>query len=207
MFSARAPGYVERSDRVVVAAGETKNVELQLQREQVAQKQAPPAARSFGMADWDQPWSEQGDVWVRRGGGFVSFKPSPIRGIVTMTVHAQRGWGALGRRRIRWAANYVDDKNLLRFELSNKEFFAYEVVNGKQTETGKTAHEIRDPKSFTMQVEIGPSHVIHRLFRNGQWVVMDNFTAANRNLTEGKFGFIIPGNEEVGLSDFKFTAR
>jgi len=41
-----------------------------------------------------------------------------------------------------------------------------------------------------------------------QWVTLDTFAPAGRNLTDGKFGFLLQGGgDEMGLSDLTFRSR
>jgi len=37
-----------------------------------------------------------------------------------------------------------------------------------------------------------------------QWKVLDTFVEQGRDFTQGKFGFLIQGNDEIAISDFKF---
>ena len=77
VFTARASGYTEKSERVTVTAGGTHNVELALARVVVAAP-PPPAPKIAGVADFEDgnAWSKQGDLWTHKGGGFIPFKPA-----------------------------------------------------------------------------------------------------------------------------------
>ena len=39
------------------------------------------------------------------------------------------------------------------------------------------------------------------------WLTLDSWTEAGRNFSDGKFGFYIPGNDEISISDFKFQPK
>jgi hypothetical protein len=39
------------------------------------------------------------------------------------------------------------------------------------------------------------------------WKVLDTFDDAGRDFTQGKFGFLIQGNDEIAVSDFKFLPK
>jgi hypothetical protein len=49
---------------------------------------------------------------------------------------------------------------------------------------------------------------VHKIKDNGgQWVVLDTFAEPGRNFTNGPFGFLIQGNDEIGISDFSFVPK
>ena len=63
-------------------------------------------------------------------------------------------------------------------------------------------------KAFTIQIEVTPEHVVHKIKDTGdQWMMLDSFAEPGRNFTEGKFGFLIQGNDEIGISDFSFVPK
>jgi hypothetical protein len=37
--------------------------------------------------------------------------------------------------------------------------------------------------------------------------VLDTFVEEDRDFTQGKFGFLIQGNDEIAISDFKFMPK
>jgi hypothetical protein len=52
-----------------------------------------------------------------------------------------------------------------------------------------------------------PDHVVHRIKNGDTWLTLDSWTEAGRNFSDGKFGFYIPGNDEISISDFKFQPK
>jgi len=203
VFTARAPGYTEKSERVQIAAGETKTVELALARI------ATPVVKPGTMADFEDPsaWRREGELWTHRGGGFIPYRLGP-KGVYTFTVELVHGGNLFKGGRIRWAVQYVDSRNYLLYELDHKNFWAEVVQNGKKFEREKMQHDLEKQKAFTLQVEITPERCVHRI-RNasGQWMVLDSFSEPGRDFTKGKFGFLIQGKDEIGVSDFSFTPK
>jgi hypothetical protein len=203
VFAAHAQGYSDKSERVQLAAGETKTVELALARI------ATPVVKPGTMADFEDPsaWRREGELWTHRGGGFIPYKLGP-KGVYTFTVELVHGGNLFKGGRIRWAVQYVDSRNYLLYELDHKNFWAEVVQNGKKFEREKTQHDLEKQKAFTIQIEITPEHCVHRI-RNasGQWMVLDSFSEPGRDFTKGKFGFLIQGNDEIGVSDFSFTPK
>jgi hypothetical protein len=208
LFTAKAAGYTEKTERVAVTAGETHSLELALARV-VAPPPPPPAPKIAGIADFDDAnaWSKQGDLWTHKGGGFVPFK-LPANGTFTFTVRLLRGGSLFRGGRIRWALQYADAKNYDLFELDRKSLFSKVIIAGKPYDRGKYDHGLGDREmSYTVQVEASPEKLVHRLQNGANWLVLDTWQEPGRNFTEGKFAFLIQGNEEIGLSDFKFVPR
>jgi hypothetical protein len=60
---------------------------------------------------------------------------------------------------------------------------------------------------FTVQVEVKPQQIVHTILIDGKWVSMNSWTDNDRNFTDGKFGFLVQGSDEISISDFKFTPQ
>jgi hypothetical protein len=196
VFTAKAPGHLERTEKVPVVAGETRNVELALAREKVETpkpNQAPVAAAS----DWNG-WNNEGGEFVRRGGGRVPVHTGPLNGTLTFTAHLRKGGGLFRGGKLRW---FIDDGDKTsQFEIDKKHFYAKDSIENEKLE-----HENLDQKKFTVQVEITPDRIVQRLRVDGRWVVLAS--QAGRSIPNGRFGFIIPGGDEIAVSDFHFTPR
>ena len=170
---------------------------------------APPPPQAGTMADWEDPsaWKEDGGVWLHKGAGFVPYKLPP-KGVFAFTVQLVKGGGFLRSGHIRWAVNYMDPKNYALYEMDSKNFWARVVTNGKALERTHTQlKDLEKQKSFTIQIDITPEHVVHKMFVGGDWINLDSWAETGRNFSEGKFGFLLQGNEEISLSDFKFTPK
>lgn len=207
VFTAKAPGYTDRTERVQVAAGETHPLELALAKVVVAGP--PPAPKLFGMADFDDPnaWSKQGDLWTHKGGGVIPYK-LPANGTFTFTIRLLRGGSLFRGGRIRWAVQYTDAKNYDLFELDRKTLSSKVIEAGKTYDRGKFDHGLNDKEmAYTVQVDVAPGQLIHRLQNGDNWLVLDTWKEPGRKFTDGKFAFLIQGSDEIGLSDFKFVPR
>jgi len=204
MVFTKAPGFADRMDRVQLAAGETRNLQLALSKVPVVAVAKPGDITGFTEPD---AWKKDGDVWVHKGGGFVPYKLGP-RGIYTFTVELVKGGGPFRGGRIRWCVEYVDAKNYLLYELDKKTFWAEVIEKGKKLERAKSQHNVDSQKAFSIQIEVTPEHVVHKIKdAGGQWVVLDSFAEPGRNFTNGPFGFLIQGNDEIGISDFSFVPK
>ena len=140
VFTARASGYTDKTERLQVAAGETASLQLALAKVVAA---APPPPKTFGIADFEDAnaWSKQGDLWVHKGEGVIPFK-LPTNGTFTFTVRLLHGGSLFRGGRIRWAVQYVDAKNYDLFELDRKVLSSKVIEGGKTYDRGKNLAEI-----------------------------------------------------------------
>ncbi len=206
VFTARAAGYTDKTERLQVAAGETASLQLALAKVVAA---APPPPKIFGMADFEDAnaWSKQGDLWVHKGEGVIPFK-LPTNGTFTFTVRLLRGGSLFRGGRIRWAVQYVDAKNYDLFELDRKVLSSKVIEGGKTYDRGKFEHGLNDKDmSYTVQVDVAPGQLVHRVRNGDNWLVLDTWKEPGRKFNQGKFVFLTQGSDQIGLSDFQFVPR
>jgi len=199
-LSARAVDHADRTVNLQVGAGETKTVDLQLQL--LPENAAPKQARG-GMADWENPkgWTQEGNWHIHRGGNFVLYRGTSTAGHFVFTASIRRG------RRLQWVVNRNDDRNYALFQLDDKNFYRHQVANGKATELAKTPHGAAGKEYHSIQVEISPGSIVHKIQDGQKWVILDTWKQPGRNFTAGKFGFLIPGNDQVAMSNFSFIPQ
>jgi hypothetical protein len=205
VLAATAPGFTESTTRVQLAAGESREVDLTLARE----RPAAPALVANAMVLFEDPgsWTKDGANWVHKGGGFVPFKPPP-KGVLTFTVELVKGGGVFRAGAIRWCLQYLDAKNYLLFEIDRKNFRAWVIKDGQRLErVPKTAHNLGNQKTFTIQVDVAADRLVQKVRGGEEWKALDTFAEPGRDYTQGKFGFLIQGNDEIAISDFKFQPR
>jgi len=203
-FSAGAPGFNPLTKPVQLAAGETQAVDFTLVRQQAAPP--PPPVSANNMADFEDAagWKKDGATWVRKGGGFVAFRLPP-KGTFTFTVAPLKTGGRAGQ--IYWFVQFLDGKNYLLYEIDKKNFWAGVIEKGKKLERVKAAHSIATQQPFTIQMEVAPDHLSQKVRIGADWKLLDNFVEAGRDFTQGKFGFLIQGSDEIAISDFKFAPK
>ncbi len=197
-LTGRAPEYGEKSVTVQLGPGETKSVDLQL----TAQKKAA-AVVAKGMGDWENPaaWAPDGNWHTRRGGNFTGYKANPVNGTFIFTAALRRG------RRLQWVVERADDKNYVLLQMDKRFFYRNQVVNGKSTELAKVPHGQDKQDYYTLQVDVTNGVLTHRIQDGGAWKVLDEWKEPARNFTAGQFGFLIPGSDQVALSNFSFLPR
>jgi hypothetical protein len=49
---------------------------------------------------------------------------------------------------------------------------------------------------------VGPNEITHLIRQGENWVILERWAQPGSNLNLGRFGFYIPGNDQVVLSSF-----
>jgi serine/threonine-protein kinase len=203
--SARAPGYLERTERVQVVSGQTALVNLVLAREP-----RKPAVVPLGMEGWDaSAWTAEGQWYVRRGGGSPLYRLTGSAGTYSFNLTLASGGGVFRGKSLEWIVGFKDDRNYILFHLDKNDFRRIQLVNGKRSEMVKKPHglDIGDPFAASLQVEVTPGSIVNKARNGDQWIVLDSWAAPDRNFTQGRFGIMISGKDEVRLSGFSFTPK
>ena len=186
-LTARTAGDITRTKVVEVVAGQSKSVDLHL---------APG-----GMAKWDDPsgWIPQEGAYVRKGGGFVLYSTTPTSGTFSFSVMLQKG------KRLQWVLNYTDPKNYVLFQMDENNFYRSTIRNGETTKGLKTPHKIQ--KVFqTIRIRVTPDEIVHQIKEGDVWFELDKWSWPGTNLASGKFGFYLPGEDEIAIMNFKHFA-
>lgn len=197
-FAARAPNYTEHSEKVTLSAGESRTVEISLAREvkpAPAAAPAPPAA----LTSW-AGWSREDGEYVRKGGNRVVVRSGSLDGTITFTAHLRKGGNLFRGGKLRWFVGDAEQSS--QFEIDKKRFSAKGPGISRSTEHGRDGGG--DDRTFTIQVEITPERIVHRMKSGSGWVTLDSEPVTGN---KSMFGFIIPGNDEVAISDFSATTR
>lgn len=143
---------------------------------------------------------------IRKGGGFLIYHTTPGPGHYVFSLQLRKGGGFLKSKRLRWFLAYQDTKNYVLFEVDGKRFTVRQVVDGKSDEILKAPFD-HDPENY-VQIDMGvrPDAVTVRLKpEGGSWQEMGTVRAPGEDFTKGKFGILISGNDEVGVSTVHFN--
>ena len=107
---------------------------------------------------------------------------------------------------LQWVLNYTDPKNYVLFQMDDNNFYRTVIRNGEKTDELKVPDK-GDKKSFrTLQIRAGPTEFVHQIKHGDSWTVLDRWTQPGANVSLSKFGFYIPGNDQVALSSFAHYA-
>ena len=183
-LTARTAERFTRSSTLEVIAGQSKTLDLSL---------APN-----GMSKWDDPgaWKHEGDSFTRKGGDFVLYGAVPASGTFAFSAMPTKG------HLLQWVFNYSDPKNYILFQMDDNNFYRTVIRNGEKRDQ-IIVPDKGDKKSFrTIQIRVSPTELVHQIRHGDRWTVLDRWTQPGSNLSLGKFGFYIPGNDQVALSSF-----
>ena len=187
-LTTRTPERITRSSSVEVVGGQSKTLALSL---------APN-----GMSKWEDPsaWKHERDSFIRKGGDFVLYGVAPASGTFVFSAMPAKG------HLLQWVLNYSDPKNYVLFQLDDTDFYRAVIRNGAKTNEMKVPAK-GDKKSFrTLQVRVGPTEIVHQIKQGDSWTLLDRCAQSSGNLNLGKFGFYIPGNDQVALVSFAHYA-
>jgi tetratricopeptide (TPR) repeat protein len=183
-LTARTAERFTRSSTLEVIAGQSKTLDLSL---------APS-----GMSKWDDPgaWKHEGESFTRKGGDFVLYGVVPASGTFVFSAMPTKG------HLLQWVFNYRDPKNYVLFQMDDNGFHRTVIRNGEKREE-IIVPDKGDKKSFrTFQIRVSPTEIVHQIKHGDNWTVLDRWTQPGTNLSQGKFGLYIPGNDQVSLSSF-----
>jgi len=155
-----------------------------------------------------QRWVKDGTWLTRKGGGFVLYDRAAAGGRFVFTVRPSRGWNPFaGEKRVRWVVGFMDPRNYVLLQLDDKYFYRSEVINGKQQQVTRIPHAVAHEAEFIhVTVDVAANQIVHLVSEDGvAWRAVDRWArAAQRTLTDGRFAFYLPGDEEIRLSNFVF---
>lgn len=198
-LSARAANYQEKTYTVSLVSGDNKTLDISLP----SLAKSLPKSAGGGMTDWDTAgaWKLENDWYLRKGGDFIGYKPASTNGTFLFTIEQRHG------KRMQWVAARTDAKNYVLFQIDKKTFYRAQVVNGKETQLKKVPLPVHKQSAYTIEVDVASGSIVNRLHEGSEWVVLDSWAEPNRAFGNGKFGFYIPGSDEVALSNFSFVPK
>jgi Flp pilus assembly protein TadD len=187
-LTARTAERFTRSSTLEITAGQSRTLDLSL---------APT-----GMSKWDDPgaWKQEKDSFFRKGGDFVLYGVVPASGTFVFSAMLTKG------HLLQWVLNYSDPKSYVLFQMDENYFYRTVIRNGEKTEEIRVSDK-GDKKSFrTVHIRVSPTELVHQVRHGDSWTVLDRWTQPGSNLSLGKFGFYIPGDDQVALSSFAHYA-
>ena len=205
VFSATAPGHNDANQTVTVAAGRPNNVVLHLAAKSAGGAPAGP----IKMEQWaaQSGWKLEDGWYVHRGGGLVLYPAVPSAG--SFVFSAQRQAGVFGKGRIQWVVGCVEDKsNYILFGIDKKNIHHAAVVGGKKQKEESAAIKSQGKElQYSLRIDVSSDSVVTYIEQGKGWEKIDSWTASGLNPAEGKFGFYLPGTDELYISNFSFTPK
>jgi len=187
-LTARTAERFTRSGTVEVVSGQSKTLDLSL---------APN-----GMSKWEDAggWKREGNAFSRKGGEFVLYGVVPTSGTFAFSAMVTKG------HVMQWVLNYTDPRNYVLYQLDENNFYRTVIRNGEKRDEIIVPHK-GDKKSFrAVQIRVGATEIVQQVRDGDSWTVLDRWTQPGVNLSAGKFGFLIPGNDQVSVSSFSHYA-
>jgi serine/threonine-protein kinase len=186
-LSVRTADGLVRTSTIELAAGQSRTIDL-------------PAPN--GMSKWDNPlaWSQEKGAYVHRGGDYTLYGVSPATGTFVFSAELQKG------HRLQWVVHYINAANYDLFQMDDNNFYRTSIRNGQKVGEAKVAQK-GDKKSFhTIQIRVEANQIVHQIRQGDNWIVLDRWSEPGNDLSAGKFGFYLPGNDQVALSSFAHYA-
>jgi len=176
-------------------------------KEPPAPKPAPPPEQTEQQTALAAAQAEPASMpaSIHKGGGFLIYHTTKAPGHYVFTMQLRHGGGFLKSKRLQWFIGYQNTKNYVLFQVNGKHFTVKQVVDGKSDELRKVPFD-GDPEGYIqIDMAVKPHSVDVRLKPdNGGWENMGSVGNINPDLTKGKFGVLISGNDEVGVSTIHY---
>ncbi len=183
-ITAKTNDNFSRSSTVEITAGQSRNLDLFLAPE--------------GISKFDEPsaWKQEKGSFVRKGGDFVMYSLTPTGGTFVFSAMLNKG------HRLQWVLNCTDVNNYILFQMDDNNFYRTVIKNGQKGDEIKIPHKTEKKSFHTIQIRVSPNEISHQIRQGDSWMVLDRWTPSGNNPSLGKFGFYIPGNDQVSLSSF-----
>jgi len=206
VFVARAPGHQDQTRTVEVAAGGSQPVKFSLPAVKTVVAAPTTLTHAMTAEDWDKTWKKE-DVWyTRQGGDFVLYKITPTAGTFTFAISPRESKGVFGGApKVRWVIDYLDPKNYIEFEIDKQTFASAEYRNGKKIDHAKRKPHGVESSSFVIQMMVDSGRIVAQIRSGDNWEPLDQWNEPGHNYADGRFGFRLPNQDQMYLTDFRFT--
>jgi hypothetical protein len=144
---------------------------------------------------------------IHRGGGFVSYNVPRVPGHYSFAGQTRKT-GFLRHSKLQWFAGYQDSENYILFTVDGKHAAVREIRNGQATELNRIPFSTDNDTwvQVDMVVKAG-SITAHIKTPDTPWQMLAFVPSPGRDLTQDHVGLYVPGNDEVAVANFRFSAR
>lgn len=152
-----------------------------------------------GMEKWEDPssWKQEGNTYTHKGGEFVLYKITPTSGTFTFDVILRKG------KQIEWFFNYASITSYVHYVMDENNFSRSIVRNGTTTDEVKIPHKSKIKKAYqVVRITVSPNEIRTDIMDGANAQNLDKLTSPGTNLAAGKFGFYIPGNDQIAIANF-----
>jgi hypothetical protein len=188
ILSARTADNFVRTATLDLTAGQSRNIDLSLTPD--------------GMSKWADPsgWKQENGAFVRKGGDYILYGVTPTSGTFMFSAMLTKG------HRLQWVVNYTDPNNYDLFQIDENNFYRTDVRNGQKTNDVKIPHKSEKKAFRTFEIRVSPTEIVHQVRQGDAWIVLDRWTLPGSNLAAGRFGFYLPGGDQMSLANFNHYA-
>ncbi len=142
---------------------------------------------------------------IHKGGGFLVYHATKAPGRYSFSMQLRKGGGFLKAKRLQWFLGYQNTRNYVDFQVDGKHFTVKQIVDGKTEELLKAPFEGDLDTYVQVDLAVKTNSVATRLRSgDGAWQNMGNVSVPGEDFTQGKFGVLISGNDEVGVSSVRY---
>ena len=199
-ITAKAQGQPDATVRVHVTAGREQAVALTFRATQ-AQRPAPKTPRQgLATADLEKSmgFAREDSYLIRRGGGLTQMPLPAGPASITFTARVQKG------KRLEWVL-VLDDNSTVLYQLDGERLTRTVTTDGSpRGVVTKATLKIPRDKWFTVTIGLNEDSIATGAAPGDQHdAPVDQLTG--RKIAAQKFGFRIPGKDEILVSDFRFT--
>ena len=198
-IGASAAGYRDYAATARLDPGQSKTVSLIMELDQSQRRREPVSA----LEEWGKGrgWMREGPLLVRRGGKFVLAPIKPGPGTYSFTAVLKKG------RRLEWVVNYRDERNYLLYQLGKNFFHRIQVREGQRSAPVRLRHDLHRNEFVTVHIEVSGDSIVQRAQQNGRSVLLDEWKHSGAGFTRGRFGFHVPGRDQIALREMSFIPR
>ncbi|HLH04901.1 MAG TPA: PEGA domain-containing protein [Bryobacteraceae bacterium] len=206
----RAEGYLPKRFVRVFQAGSTVTLvgpDTTLQRVVSEPKAAPPPPPP--PADTSAPAKpvEIPGEQVRRGPGFVHYNVPRAAGHYSFEAHSKIG-GVFRHDKLQWYAGYQDSSNYVLFSVDGRHASVRKVTDGHSEEISRIPFTANSDGWVQVEMTVTPDHISARVRKPGEaWSSIGSVASSGSDFTQGRVGFFLPGNDEVAVANFRFSAK
>jgi tetratricopeptide (TPR) repeat protein len=168
-----------------------------------------------GMERFDSAgWSETDSWTTRRGGNFVLYDRPGSQGTISFTIRLDRSGNPFSSgSRLNWVVGYADSTNYVLLQLDKDAFYRSVVTNGGTQPPTRSEHRIPNNVPYiNFRVQLAGNRLVHEYStQSNVWQTLDSWSTAGagtptakREILDGRFGFFLPGAEEIAISNFYY---
>lgn len=195
-----------QTGQVVVLSGPDVTLEKTITESQAAPP--PQSAPATQPAAPDNHGMEMEGEQVRKGGGFVPYHVPKVPGHYLFQAQGRIG-GFLKHSKLQWYAGYQDPENYVLFTVDGKHATIRRIHDGKAEQVSRIPFDIDSNQWVQVYLSVKQDAIKAQIKTpDTAWSDLGTVTSeSGQNFTEGKVGFYIPGNDEIAVSNFRFSSH